>query len=338
MTKKKKKIIGLIVALVLIVAVAAGALAIYLIESKHKFVLDESGEGYIFERIGSFQSNVEVPAEYEGKPVIAIGDKAFADSGLVRSVVLPDTIRSIGEQAFFQCRKLESVTVSSSVTFIGARAFWECDSLQTIAIPDLGAWLRIEFDGDVFSLTPWRLSVGGTTLTNLEIPGGTEKINSYAFCGCQGLTSLKLNEGLTEIGDGAFAGCNFETLTFPSTLKKIGDAAFSDCTVKELTFPKGLEEIGRNAFYDSEVSTLDFPEGLKTIGQDAFGNGQNLTEVHIPASVTSIGRGAFNTAPDNYAVVTFDGTREEFGKIYQKGNIFGKGWWKVVCIDGDYFQ
>lgn len=83
---------------------------------------------------------------------------------------------------------------------------------------------------------------------------------------------------------------------------------------------------------------LDFPKGLKTIGQYAFGNGQNLTEVHIPASVTAIGSGAFNTSPDNYATVTFGGTREQFGEMYRKGNVFGKGWWRVICIDGDYFK
>ncbi len=79
---------------------------------------------------------VEIPREFEGKPVVAIGKQAFYPQGSgvptrhrhnranVKRVVFPDTVRTIGEMAFLGCNALREVVIPSSVTEIGARAFF----------------------------------------------------------------------------------------------------------------------------------------------------------------------------------------------------------------------
>lgn len=78
---------------------------------------------------------VEIPREFEGKPVVAIGDKAFypQDRGLptrhrrnrqnVTKVVFPDTMRTIGDWAFWGCDNLREFVIPSSVTIIGQNVF-----------------------------------------------------------------------------------------------------------------------------------------------------------------------------------------------------------------------
>lgn len=81
-------------------------------------------------------AEVEIPREFEWKPIVAIGEQAFypSVSGVptrhrhnranVKKVVFPDTLRTIGDMAFLGCNALREVVIPSSVTEIGARAFF----------------------------------------------------------------------------------------------------------------------------------------------------------------------------------------------------------------------
>ena len=79
---------------------------------------------------------VEIPREFEGKPVVAVGDRAFYpraegvptrhrhNRANVKRVVFPDTLRTIGEMAFLGCNALREAVIPSSVTAIGSQAFF----------------------------------------------------------------------------------------------------------------------------------------------------------------------------------------------------------------------
>ena len=55
---------------------------------------------------------LNIPSEYNGKPVTVIGDRAF--SGLhFKKVVIPDSVTHIGKEAFASCGDLESVETSA---------------------------------------------------------------------------------------------------------------------------------------------------------------------------------------------------------------------------------
>ena len=74
-------------------------------------------------RDGTFQvdgcegvpSVIEIPSEYEGQPVTAIGDNAFSWSYQILKVKIPDSVRVIGEWAFIGCRSLKSIHLPSGL-------------------------------------------------------------------------------------------------------------------------------------------------------------------------------------------------------------------------------
>ena len=60
-------------------------------------------------------SDVVIPSEYEGLPVIGIREFAFAFCNEIASVVIPDSVENIKENAFMQCEQLTSATISGNV-------------------------------------------------------------------------------------------------------------------------------------------------------------------------------------------------------------------------------
>lgn len=95
------------------------------------------------------------------------------------------------------------------------------------------------------------------------------------------LRSVHLPEGIETIGRCAFenALC-LETINLPGSLKRIEEKAFAGCSLKAIDLPDSLEEIGDFAFY---MSAPAFGE---------YGSSQ-LDQLHIPASLTRMGAGAF---------------------------------------------
>jgi hypothetical protein len=73
----------------------------------------------------------------------------------------------------------------------------------------------------------------------------------------------------------------------------MGDEGNTNTILKEITIPSSVKEICAGAFSNCEVlETAVIPEGVEIIGDFAFGGCGNLTVV-VPATVTSIGTGAF---------------------------------------------
>lgn len=59
--------------------------------------------------------HVEVPETIEGIPVSAIAPHAFADRAHLRSLSLPQTLRSVGAFAFHNCPELEEISLYDSI-------------------------------------------------------------------------------------------------------------------------------------------------------------------------------------------------------------------------------
>lgn len=65
-----------------------------------EYALNEDGESYTVVGMGSCTDKfVVLPESYEGKPVTAIGDRAFADAGL-DAIAFSTTVKSVGNKAF----------------------------------------------------------------------------------------------------------------------------------------------------------------------------------------------------------------------------------------------
>lgn len=109
-------------------------------------------------------------------------------------------------------------------------------------------------------------------ITKITVPETVRIIGKEAFLDC-GVKMVELPDGLVEIGEGAFKCCKrLESIDLPASLKVIGEEAFS-----------GIHGIGK----------WILPEGLETIEMGAFAY-STMQEIHIPATVKSIGNGAIS--------------------------------------------
>ena len=141
------------------------------------------------------------------------------------------------------------------------------------------------------------------------IPEGTKKIGDNAFCGCSGLTSVTIGNSVTSIGENAFCGCSgLTSVTIGNSVTSIGENAFCGCSgltsvhISDIAAWCNIEfEFGSNPLSyahhlylnGEEVKDLVIPNSVTSIGENAFENCDGLTSVIIPNSVTSIGKSAF---------------------------------------------
>lgn len=79
-------------------------------------------------------TQVTIPAQIDGKPVVSIGEGAFRNSP-AEQVIVPDGIQTLGWFAFYGSYKLSSVILPASVTQIGYGAFDLCSSSLRITCP-----------------------------------------------------------------------------------------------------------------------------------------------------------------------------------------------------------
>ena len=77
---------------------------------------------------------VEIPAQLDGYPVTAIGERAFEGNTRLAAVVIPDGVLLVDWFAFYGCASLFDVTLPASVTAIGHAVFDGCAS-PTLTCP-----------------------------------------------------------------------------------------------------------------------------------------------------------------------------------------------------------
>jgi len=80
------------------------------------------------------ETNVEIPDEIDGLPVVNISGFTFQNDGDVVSVTIPESVTIISGFAFSGCESLESVSIPESVTTIENFALKDCSNLTIYGI------------------------------------------------------------------------------------------------------------------------------------------------------------------------------------------------------------
>lgn len=136
-----------------------------------------------------------IPASVNGRAVMEIGPRAFADQTQLRRITLPDTVVIIGEEAFAGCTELESVTFGKGLTLLDKGCFRDCAVLDSVILP---AKLR-EIGRDAFARC--------SSLAQVTLTGQAEVIRDGAFCLCDMLTDITWPSRPSRIAASAFSGC-----------------------------------------------------------------------------------------------------------------------------------
>ena len=220
--------------------------------------------------------------------------------GFLKSVVISDGVTSIGNCAFSGCSSVERISIPGSVTSVGESAFAYCTGLTSIVIPPSVTAIS----EDMFAYCFFLVSV--------SIPDTVTSIGRSAFGYCMELAELTLPNSLTGIGDLAFYGCHgLKSVTIPAAVASIGRGAFWNCgKLAEIAVDPG------SAGYSSLDGVL-FDKALTTLIQCPGGK---TGACSIPASVASIGEGAFsysyeNGAEANITDVNYGGTEAQWAAI-----------------------
>lgn len=97
------------------------------------YTYQKEGEGVVLTKYLGEAREVTVPGAIDGMRVVGLADSAFAGTS-VKSVVLPDTIKTLGWFTFYGCSSLERVSIPASVGSIGYASFDGCSSALTLSV------------------------------------------------------------------------------------------------------------------------------------------------------------------------------------------------------------
>ena len=244
--KRKKKIafFSSVTAIVLVIAIALVGVFQYIkIEKNFKFVENESG--YTID-VGKYykESNVEIPATYNGKPVTKISDGMFENDTNITTITLSSNITYIGNNAFKNCPNLKQIIFKSASTYSMASADAHSGSyaitMLAVAISKKDPNNNIAFIGE-------SAFYNCVALESIDVSSATT-IGKNAFYGCSKLESVSLNDNLTKLADSTFNGClKLNDLQLPSALTEIGANCFVNCQALEnIAIPATTTMVGAN--------------------------------------------------------------------------------------------
>ena len=286
-------------------------------EETFTFARSNFARGYLLTQYTGTETDVTVPAVYNGLPVVGIGEGAFADNTALTSVALPDSVLSVGAGAFAGCTALGSVTGGRYVAEIDLGAFEGCTALEYTAEEGAlylngtcGVLLGVTADagttvGGVLTFTvPARTTAiaagalqGNSRLQAVRFADGCSvtALPASAFAGCPALRSVDCTAiALTQVGESAFAGCTALTgVQLPDSATVIGASAFEGCTSLE-ALNVSATVIGARAFAGSGLVSVDWNAlRITAVPEGAFAGCTALTGITLPETLTAIEASAF---------------------------------------------
>ena len=126
-----------------------------------------------------------------------------------------------------------------------------------------------------------------SNLTSVTIPNSVTRIEPEAFDGCSNLTSVTIPNSVTDIGYSAFGECNGLTSVHITDLEAWCRISFGSSDANPLYYAHHLYLNGE------EVKDLVIPNSVTSLGKCAFNGCSGLTSLTIPNSVTGIEGYAF---------------------------------------------
>lgn len=270
--------------------------------------------------------------------VTSIGAYAFFGTCALTSASIGDGVVTIGERAFWDCGTMSSLTLGAGVTTLGTGAFQSCHSLRNVA---LGNQLTT-IGENAFAYS----GIG----PDLDIPDSVTTIGRCAFYQCHSLGNVTIGNGVTTIGDLAFASISLYSITLGTGITSIGEDAFYGSPSMRYVYITDLSawcniafaNIYANPLYSEfvslcldgeELTEVVIPADVKNIRNYAFHGYRALTKVTLGEGVASVGTHSFEnctsltqvycegTRPPALNTTSFDDSKDEKTLFVPKGKI-----------------
>ena len=316
---------------------------------------------------GSLVTDLVIPDS-----VTSIGDYAFEGCDSLTSVMIPDSVTSIGSSAFYNCSSLTSVTfkdtnnwsytsnsdytggtavdvtnTAQNATYLKSNKCWYKYSETTVTVTadnvtdaisklSKGGNHTVKVTGaitaDIITSIKTALNNNFSAYVNLDLSDtiGLTSIGNSAFYNCSSLTSVVIPDGVTSIGEYAFRYCSSLTkVIIPDSVTSIGYYAFEGCdslesvyitdltawmNIKFSSYANPLSNGAKLLYLNGNLVTdLVIPYSVTSIDEYAFNGCSSLASVTISNSVTSIGSYAFNGC-NNLTSVTISNSVTSIGE------------------------
>jgi hypothetical protein len=247
--------------------------------------------------------------------VTSIGERLFRYCTRLASITIPNTITSIGDNAFDTCIGLTSVIIPNSVTEIGNEVFYGCKNLVKSAYPDSlsnpftnGVAVSYPADDAVIENEEiWSSDKTKIYFVPVDyqgefiIPNTVTTIATNAFAKCNELTAVTIPASVVSIEKLAFYYCNGLTNVNITDLVAWFGIAFDSATANPLSSASHLYLNGQ------EITELTIPESVTEIGDYIFAYSA-LKELTIPETVTAIGKESFTACLKLQKVISLSTT------------------------------
>lgn len=221
------------------------------------------------------------------------------------NTIIPNSVTTIASYAFQDCLGLKSISIPDGVKSIGTMAFVGT-GLTSVVIPKSVESIS-DWDKPFVGLTSIRVEEGNPrydsrnncnavieTKTNeliigsnsTIIPNDVKEIGRAAFLDCTGLKSIDIPYGVTRIKEKTFQCCSgLTSIIIPDSVSKIDCSAFRECTgLTYVELPGGIT-IDGHAFYKcTNLATVIFRGTPKSVDSSAFKDCFNIKKMVLPAN------------------------------------------------------
>ncbi len=281
----------------------------YIEDENYRWYISDGG-AVIDRSYNTEAQHLDVPNELSGYPVTTLDGDVFYQHKALRSIKLPDTLKTINGAAFYRCYSLKEITIPKSVEVITNNPFFRAFSLENIYV-EKGNKKFVSVDGVLFDKEMKNLISypEGASRTEYSIPEGVEHTDfGYSV---YHLRKLNIPASLKEV---------YECVVCYLTEYSVDSDSQLFCSVDGVLYDKVKETL---LYYPmrSESTVLAIPEGVKYIDKGAFfgigGYGTMLKEIRFPSTIDMLGPTYLWDGCEN---ITFVGEKgsvvEQYAKDY----------------------
>ncbi|MDE7325131.1 MAG: leucine-rich repeat domain-containing protein, partial [Lachnospiraceae bacterium] len=215
----------------------------------------------------------------------------YAYHGSGRILKIPSGIEQIKAEVFRDQTIIEQVSIPESVEYIGARAFHGT------------AFIEGQKERSPMVIINQMLLDGSSCVGRVIIPPQIKRVCGWAFANGMGIKEICFTSRFVRVEEFAFRNCiNLEKIELPGEppIRLYGIAD------RERELPPVAKQIvterlncfktdGENALIEctGNITKLLVADGITRIGENVFRESNLMTEIILPPSVTSVGKGAF---------------------------------------------